>query len=71
MAGMTNETVLLLVLTGAVTGFLMFNARLFGRPRALLFMGDSGSMFLGFMLAYFLIVLAQGPARAMSPVVAL
>jgi UDP-GlcNAc:undecaprenyl-phosphate/decaprenyl-phosphate GlcNAc-1-phosphate transferase len=71
IAGMANETVLLLVLTGAVTGFLLFNARLFGRARALLFMGDSGSMFLGFMLAYFLIVLAQGPGRAMSPVVAL
>jgi UDP-GlcNAc:undecaprenyl-phosphate GlcNAc-1-phosphate transferase len=71
IAGMSNEVVLLLVLTGAVTGFLMFNARLFGRPRALMFMGDSGSMFLGLMLAYFLIVLAQGPDRAMSPVVAL
>ena len=71
VAGLVNETLLLLVLTGAVTGFLLFNARLFGRPRALLFMGDSGSMFLGFMLAYFLIGLAQGPSRAMSPVVAL
>jgi len=71
IAGLKNETVLLLVLTGTVMGFLLFNARLFGRSRALLFMGDSGSMFLGFMLAYFLIVLAQGPERAMSPVVAL
>lgn len=71
IASMANEVLLLLVLTGAVTGFLLLNVRLFGRPRALLFMGDSGSMFLGFMLAYFLIVLAQGPGRAMSPVTAL
>jgi undecaprenyl-phosphate alpha-N-acetylglucosaminyl 1-phosphatetransferase len=71
VAGLANETILLLVLTGTVTGFLLFNARLFGRVRALLFMGDSGSMFLGLMLAYFLIVLAQGSGRAMSPVVAL
>ena len=34
-------------------------------------MGDAGSMFLGFVLSWFLITLSQGDDRAMSPVTAL
>lgn len=37
---------LLLVLTGALAGFLVFN-----RPPARIFMGDTGSFFVGFMIA--------------------
>jgi UDP-GlcNAc:undecaprenyl-phosphate GlcNAc-1-phosphate transferase len=71
IGGRSAETTQLLILIGAVGGFLLFNIRLFGRQQAAVFMGDAGSMFLGFMLAYYLIVLAQGPERAMNPVVAL
>jgi UDP-GlcNAc:undecaprenyl-phosphate GlcNAc-1-phosphate transferase len=34
-------------------------------------MGDAGSMFLGFVLAWFLIQLSQGEGRLMTPVTAL
>jgi UDP-GlcNAc:undecaprenyl-phosphate/decaprenyl-phosphate GlcNAc-1-phosphate transferase len=39
--------IVLLTLAGAITGFLVFNL-----PPARVFMGDGGSMFIGFMLAF-------------------
>ena len=60
----------ILVLLGAVVlAFLVFNLRLDGN--ALVFMGDAGSMFLGFVLAWFLIGFSQGEERLMAPVTAL
>jgi UDP-GlcNAc:undecaprenyl-phosphate GlcNAc-1-phosphate transferase len=56
------------LLIAAVLGFLFFNLR---RGRALVFMGDAGSMFLGFVLAWFLIAFSQGGDRLMPPAVAL
>jgi len=50
--------------------FLLFNWR-FGKHQAKTFMGDSGSMLIGFVLAWSLIDLSQGEQRAMSPVTAL
>ena len=44
--GQTSEAILPALLGGAVLGFLLFNFN-----PASIFMGDSGSMFLGFMLA--------------------
>ncbi len=44
--GATTIAMLLLALVGACLGFLAFN-----RPPARIFMGDTGSMFIGFMLA--------------------
>jgi UDP-GlcNAc:undecaprenyl-phosphate GlcNAc-1-phosphate transferase len=67
-AGATQETMLLLVLAGAVTGFLAFNFRLPWGRRASVFMGDSGSAVLGFLLAYFAVTLSQGPGRALMPI---
>jgi UDP-GlcNAc:undecaprenyl-phosphate GlcNAc-1-phosphate transferase len=46
-----NMAILAAVLSGAVVGFLRFNL-----PRARIFMGDSGAMFLGFMLGAFAII---------------
>jgi len=40
-----------LAIIGAIAVFLLFNARLPGRTRALMFMGDTGSMLLGYLLA--------------------
>jgi undecaprenyl-phosphate alpha-N-acetylglucosaminyl 1-phosphatetransferase len=71
MSTRVDEAYLLVSLLGAVAAFLIFNLRCCGRGQAAVFMGDAGSMFLGLVLAYFLIVLAQGPDRIMSPVVAL
>ncbi|CAK0744339.1 UDP-GlcNAc:undecaprenyl-phosphate/decaprenyl-phosphate GlcNAc-1-phosphate transferase [Gammaproteobacteria bacterium] len=61
----------LAVLSAAVTAFLLFNLRLPGRPYAMVFMGDAGSMFLGFTLCWFAIGLSQGNDRVMAPVTAL
>jgi len=70
-AGRTTECGLLLVLAASVAGFLLLNLRLPGRSRALVFMGDAGSMFLGFAITWFFISMSQGEQRAMAPVLAL
>ncbi|MEB2351037.1 MAG: MraY family glycosyltransferase [Burkholderiaceae bacterium] len=51
-----------LAIFGAISVFLLFNARLPGRPRALMFMGDTGSMLLGYLLAIAAIAAATGLA---------
>lgn len=61
----------LVVIGAAVCGFLFFNARWFGRERAVVFLGDSGSMFLGFALCWFAIRFTQGPNAVIAPAVAL
>jgi UDP-GlcNAc:undecaprenyl-phosphate GlcNAc-1-phosphate transferase len=69
--GATAHGTVLLVLASVTLGFLAFNLRLPGRPRALVFMGDAGSMFLGFALAWFVVDLSQAPDRTLAPVTAL
>lgn len=59
------------LLGGCVLGFLLFNMRSPLRKRAVVFLGDAGSMFLGFALTWYLIELSQGPDRAMPPASAL
>lgn len=61
----------LVLLATVVVAFLVLNARIPGRHRALVFMGDAGSMFLGFAITWFVISLSQGPERVMAPVTAL
>ncbi len=70
-AGLASERTLLLMLAVVVVGFLLFNMRLPWRHHALVFMGDAGSMFLGFAITWFLIAMSQGTDRAMAPVTAL
>jgi UDP-GlcNAc:undecaprenyl-phosphate GlcNAc-1-phosphate transferase len=70
-AGLEAELDLLLTLAFTILGFLAFNARTPWQSRARVFMGDAGSMLLGFLLAWFFVHLSQGPARAMAPVTAL
>ena len=65
------DTLLLAVLAAAILGFLLFNLRVLGRNRAAVFMGDAGSMFLGYALTWFAISLSQGEQRAMVPAAAL
>jgi len=60
---------ILVLLGGAILAFLTFNLRLNGS--ALVFMGDAGSLFLGFVLAWFFIKLSQGEHRLLAPVTAL
>jgi UDP-GlcNAc:undecaprenyl-phosphate GlcNAc-1-phosphate transferase len=67
---------ILLVLFGAVLGFLLLNFRFPWRERARVFLGDSGSSWLGFVMAWFFIALSQdhaadGIRRAWAPVTAI
>lgn len=71
--GADKETHLALIvaLMGGVAGFLYYNLRRGARSRAAVFLGDNGSMLLGFLFSWLLISLTQGESRAMTPVTAL
>ncbi|OQW92952.1 MAG: hypothetical protein BWK79_13680 [Beggiatoa sp. IS2] len=71
IAGLELPVKILLLFITSILAFLSFNMRLFGRQHALVFMGNSGSLFLGFAIAWFLISLSQGEQRAITPVTAL
>ncbi len=65
-AGQTTEAMMLGVFTAALLGFLIYNSN-----PASIFMGDSGSMFIGFFLSSSaLINLSGGRSRAFVPVLA-
>ena len=68
-AGAREVTAILWFLAASLLAFLIFNLRI--RGAALVFMGDAGSMFLGFVLAWLLIQLSQGEDRLLAPVTAL
>jgi UDP-GlcNAc:undecaprenyl-phosphate GlcNAc-1-phosphate transferase len=51
--------------------FLIKNLNLWSCPSSKVFMGDAGSMFLGFAISVMLIHLSQGEQKAFSPVTAL
>lgn len=55
---------------GAATGFFVYNARLPGRGPAPVYMGDSGSLLLGLLLAWCAITLAMGERPAIAPITA-
>lgn len=69
--GIPADTALLPILGTGILAFLLFNLRLLGRDRASIFMGDAGSMFLGFALTWYAIALSQGQSRALPPASAL
>lgn len=71
ISGQAADGGLLMVLGGGIIGFLLFNMRLPGRARASIFLGDAGSMFLGFALTWFAVSLSQGPDRVIKPAAAL
>ena len=70
-AGETNILLILGLFAAVLVAFLIFNLRCNKENCSLAFMGDAGSMFLGFVLSWFLITLSQGDERAMAPVTAL
>lgn len=61
----------LLVLAGAVAAFLALNLRSPWLKQAKTFLGDSGSMVMGFLIATFAIDLSHGAGRTFSPICAL
>lgn len=70
-SGHTNTLLILGLLAAVLVGFLIVNLRCDKDNCSLVFMGDTGSMFLGFVLSWLFIMLSQGDERAMSPVTAL
>lgn len=59
------------ILCGAIAGFLLFNLRLPWQSQARVFLGDAGSLMIGFALGWFAIDLTQGPGRTVTPIAAL
>ncbi|HXE65544.1 MAG TPA: MraY family glycosyltransferase [Rhodanobacteraceae bacterium] len=59
-------TIIVLLLAAALYPFLMANLGLLGR-RAKVFLGDSGSVVLGYVIAWTLIALSQSTPRYISP----
>lgn len=55
----------------AIIAFLFFNMRVFGRKKAAIFLGDAGSMLLGFTICYLIILMSQGENKIISPVTVL
>jgi len=59
------------VFIAALVAYLYFNFPLPGRAQAVCFMGDAGSMLLGFVLAWFTISLSQLPNTLAGPAIML
>lgn len=57
--GDLNAAKIIIVLAGAIVGFLFFNLPWPGRSEHRTFMGDAGSMVLGFAIAWFSVSLTQ------------
>jgi UDP-GlcNAc:undecaprenyl-phosphate GlcNAc-1-phosphate transferase len=55
------------VVSAAIIGFLVLNQRFFWRNRAWVFLGDAGSMMLGFALVWNAIEITQGYTSIISP----
>lgn len=60
----------LIVLAGAVAGFLALNLRTPWRKRAYIFLGNSGSAYLGLVIAWAAFRLTQNPDHPVTPVLA-
>lgn len=62
---------ILLLIMGALSAYLIMNLHLLPKWTPKVFMGDAGSMLLGFILTAFLIRYSQGAREIMMPVTAL
>lgn len=68
---LTPQLYVLLALAGGLAAFLPFNLRFPWQRRARIFLGDAGSMLLGFALGWFAVDLTQSPGRTLPPICAL
>jgi UDP-GlcNAc:undecaprenyl-phosphate GlcNAc-1-phosphate transferase len=71
VAGIANAASPLLIavtLCGACLGFLVFNLRTPWRSRATVFLGDAGTLMLGFAIVWVAIDVSQRPASPIAPV---
>lgn len=71
MAGMTAELLGIMAIMAVLAAFLVLNFPFSRRSQASVFMGDAGSMLIGYLLAWLAIDLAQGEKVAFQPVTAL
>jgi UDP-GlcNAc:undecaprenyl-phosphate GlcNAc-1-phosphate transferase len=67
----TGTLALALELLGCIAAFLAFNLRSPWRSRAAIFLGDAGSLSLGFVLAWITVDAAQESAQLFAPVTAI
>jgi len=70
LAGQADRLGTIPLVMAAVAGFLLLNARWPWNARARAFLGDSGSVLLGFFLAWQFIALANGAQRVFDPITA-
>ena len=70
-SGLPDQALTALLICGAIAGFLAFNLRFPWQGRARVFLGDAGSLMLGFALGWYAIDLTQGPGRTFPPIAAL
>lgn len=68
VTGAYGTIVMLLILSGVVAGFLLLNFRRPWGRQAAVFMGESGSSVLGFLLAWFAIDLTQSAKTGLYPI---
>lgn len=66
--GSSEGSTMTVILGGALAGFLVYNMRHKFRRRASVFLGNSGSLGLGFTLAWLTISLSQGPGAVIRPI---
>ncbi len=71
LSGLDVQFMTALLFCGAIAGFLLFNLRLPWQAHARVFLGDAGSLMIGFALGWFAIDLSQGPDRTFPPIAAL
>lgn len=67
-AGDVGQAQRMLLLLGAVAGFLVWNMRFPWQPRARVFLGNGGSMLLGFAIAWVAVRGSHNPVHPVSPV---
>lgn len=69
-AGGSEVTWRLFMVVGALMGFLLYNLRYGANRRARVFMGNAGSMLLGFTIAHIAFRLTQNAAHPVTPILA-
>lgn len=70
IAELSQEIILLTfccLFLAVIGGFLLFNARIFGRLKAKIFLGDAGSTLFGFTVCWLAISISQGEHPLISP----
>lgn len=67
---LAGQNMLLYLTLGSCLGFLVFNLRTPWQRSARIFLGDAGSLVLGFMLTWFAISHSQGSMRVIDPITA-